>query len=576
MTKKELSPAQIIGEAPLGDSILPVIDSSQPINQLCRSVATNLERNTLFNFNGEFITIEKQEIIDQDGSRSSRPRTVPMTPDRFVSWVGDFMYFRRADRPNESYTSLTVDQARKILASDVLRAAMPEIKEICPVRLPLWRRAEDGTQSVELAPEGYDESSKIYTCSCITFDESTHYEPEAIKKAMFNLLGEFPWVDYDTDEDDDNLDPAHIAKKHRELFDASRSVACYMAFTLGQFCRHLITRHPAVIVNANIPGSGKTLLASLGLAAVFGTPEVNPMPKKEDDLGKLLFTHLLYGNPYILLDDITGMASTFINQYATTRWISDRVLGSNTLRTVENRMQIIGTGNDVRLTPDVARRALIIDLFLDVKPTEKKHKRTLSSTNLDAPEWRRSMLQILWSLVCNWAAKGCPRALAPNSMPSFESFVDVAGNIVVAAGWISPFTARPDEGMGGDKTGRGIEMIIQHMASLVTPQTDDAPHKGLARPYTQDDALEIAKLLGITDDVTFGIDKQKSLGHKLAAKKGMRFIDEYGRRCKFSRRRESDRTKYYLYIRSEPAADTAIPRVLSDNTVYMDPPSGRK
>lgn len=530
----QLTTAQILGTAPLQQDGRPNVRTNQLASVIAQSVADNLPYGALYRYRDEYMTICTQIQSTPEGSTYKILEKRVMTANRFATWIEQFMTFSPTEK--DPVESLSKVLAEKILASDYLRMSIPEIREICPVRLPAWSRAADGGRVLSILPSGYDPETRIYSAETVSWDPTTTYPQQIVIKTFRNLLSSFPW-----------------GENGHSTFTQIRSVACFMAYMIGQFCRHLISRQPMVLFNGNQPGTGKTLLAKLGLGPVHGKANVNSFPRDEASLQKMLFTKLMGGAQYVLIDDLNSLNSTTINQYATSDEIADRVLGTNTEFCGENRMQIIGTGNNLPTTPDIERRSMIIDLFDVVKSIDKNIQNPTSENIFNKAEWRSDMLACLWSLVWSWSEAGCPILCSKSAMPSFESFAEVVGSIVMHAGFISPFTRREAATMeGGDVRGATIERLLIKLAMEIHPEAGEL-HTGIAKSYTVKDVMEIAESLAIVDIICSGKNPNQSLGHQLRKLKGRQYMDGYGRRFTFGRREDAVSSLYNVVILSEPS-----------------------
>ena len=528
----DLTDAEILGEAPLAVEGLPCVATELHISALARAVMRNIPEHRLFDSNGMICTVELQEILTADGVRRLRPTLREMDARRFTTWVESFVCFNKfgvAAAPE----SISVQHAEKILASDICREYIHRLRGVVPVRLPVWHTdPSTGKRSIRLAPEGYDPETQIYTCNLLPYAEDFTPSADACMRAMQGLLGEFPWADM-TDGS--------------RTFSASREVSCFITYMIGQYCRLLMGRQPIVIFNANQPGSGKTLLAAMGLAPVQGAPTIIPAPKDEAEINKTLFSILASGANYVLFDDIPSLTSNYINQYGTAPSITGRVLGSSTTLTIENTMQLIATGNNLLTTPDVERRTIIIDLFSPWEATEKRHTNTHTMSTINQPRWRAEMLALLWCWVRRWAEAGMPAYYHGEQKASFENYVQIAGNIARHAGFAHAWEKRATTGAGGDTTGAHLQAVIREAASLGCEDwPENAGHN--CCQYTVAELLTIAEGLGISDAVTSARDKEKtrSFGARLAKYKGRYFTDRHGRSFEFGRRRDQDRTRYII------------------------------
>lgn len=528
----KLTTAQILGTAPVQVDGRPNIRTNQMASLVAQAVADNLPYGALYRYRDEFITINTVQRVTPDGSTYVVLEKRHMTASRFTTWVEQFMTF--SPRENDLVESLSKVLAEKVLASDYLRVSVPEISEMSPVRLPAWGVREDGERFLRILPAGYDPVTRIYSAETVVWDAGKVYPIPAVIRALSRNLSTFPW----------NEGGAAITQ--------IRSASCFMAYMVGQFCRHLINRQPMVLFNGNQPGTGKTLLAKYGLGPVHGKANVNPFPKDDASLQKMLFTKLMDGAQYVLIDDLLSLSSTTINQYATSDEIADRILGTNTEFSGPNRMQIIGTGNNLPTTPDVERRSLIIDLFDVCKSIDKNIENPLSESSFSRASWRSDMLTALWSLVWHWSDAGCPVKCPASSMPSFEAFAEVVGSIVMMAGFISPFTKRSVTTEGGDVRGNALERLLVRLAEQIEPENMNAPHTNLSRLYSVKDVMDIAEGMGLVDIICAGKNPNQSMGHQLRKLKGRQYVDRQGRMFTFGRREDAVSSQYNVVILSEP------------------------
>lgn len=545
-TTNTLTPAQILGAAPLLPGGLPSIYTKRPISELARAVATNIPRGALWLYHGRIVTISHKAETDTEGNTYHVPEVKDMDADRFPSWVEQFISFRKAEPVHSEVESLGKPKVVQILASDILRNSLPEVRRINAVRLPIWGPTDPATgkRTIKLADPGYDAATGIYTMDLCPYS-TTRADLPSLHRALCSLLGEFPW--------DDITDGSHT-------FATSRNVACFMAYMVGQYCRNLITLQPLILVNANTQGSGKTLLAAIGLSPVHGAPTVTPCPNNDEELRKTLFATLAAGASYCLLDDLPSLVASTVNQFSTAPKVSDRKMHSQEIITFPNTMQIISTGNNLKITPDIERRALIIDLFAETKPTETTHTDHLEISATNRPKWRSSLLSVLYNLLQHWVEAGMPAICPRNAKSSFESFVAIAGNITRHSGFADPFAKRPSDGTSGDTVGKLCEHLICGIAGASCPAFPADP-ADCTRTCSLQELLEAANAYGITDSITYGHDKLKSLGQKLRNFKGRKFTDTRGRRFQFGRRRSVDGTRYdFFFFTGDTFREPALPQ----------------
>ena len=523
----QLTPAQVLGTMAVDAPALPLLDMSVTISELTRNIVLNLPKHKLFMYKNKCVTVDTELTTDKDGNTFPRPLIKEMDRHRFATWIEQHMAFCK-NSYDRQLTSLGDPKIKQILASDIFLNALPKIREICPVRMPVWTGKQNPRPALSI--KGYDPATELYTLETAKFNASTRLTHEQCRTQLAELLHGFPWAD--------------ITDTSR-TFDTSRNVAAFVAYMVGQFCRHLITLQPMVLFNANQQGSGKTLLAALGLAAVHGAPTVTPYPDNDDELRQTLFSKLAAGASYCLLDDLPSLTSKTINQFTTAPSLSLRKMYTQEDTEHPNAMQLISTGNDLRTTTDIERRAMIIDLFCAEKVTDIEHSNHLDIFHLNRKALRAQLLSVLWSMVSNWTDVGCPILCAKNAKASFERFAEIAGSITKFTGFADPFEKRINPGTGGDTAAALLEQLIQDIATSSCPEFP-ASVSSATRVLCTDECLQAAIAHGIADILVSGYDKLKSLGMKLSKLKGRRFADKNGRLFQFGRRRSASRTNYEI------------------------------
>lgn len=165
-----------------------------------------------------------------------------------------------------------------------------------------------------------------------------------------------------------------------------------------------------VIIDATNAGSGKTLLETL-IGIVHGMTMQGDMPRDEDELRKRMVALLVNVTaPVIGFDNLKGsIGSGWLEAFLSGHEISDRLLGSSTFVTVINDRLIIATGNNARVTGDMARRTLMIHLDPGL---DKAYKRTgFDIPDLDSwmREHRGEYLWALLTLARGWIVAGAPQ-----------------------------------------------------------------------------------------------------------------------------------------------------------------------
>jgi hypothetical protein len=249
----------------------------------------------------------------------------------------------------------------------------------------------------------------------------------------------------------------------------SRSQAVQVASMLALFCMALIPKganRMGFIYNANSQRSGKTLLAKLAIMTVCGVFKAQPWKGNEDDLNKILDAEMLAGSMYICFDNVRGfMGSQTLEGLMTAPQWTGRVLGKTQMFTAENRMNLFITGNDCIVSPDMAHRCLICDLFVEQGDVQERQVENLiDEVWLMNKENRRCILSALWGMVRAWADAGKPLASSFGFKPrlGFERWGEIIGGIVGHAGFGNPLE-RVQLESAGDSEDRNIRKLFERM-----------------------------------------------------------------------------------------------------------------
>jgi len=193
---------------------------------------------------------------------------------------------------------------------------------------------------------------------------------------------------------------------------------------------------PIHLVEAPTAGSGKGLLCNLVSVVVTGrVSDGRTLPAHEDEARKMLTAELAKGRPVILLDnaderkklDCPSLASVITSE----SW-TDRLLGKTAMVTLPNRALWLLTGNNPRLSLEIARRCVRIR----IDPRVDRPWRRSGFRHPLIIEWARQnrvrLVRAVLVLVRAWLAAGRP--MHEPRLGSFERWSGVLGGILQVAG----------------------------------------------------------------------------------------------------------------------------------------------
>ena len=245
------------------------------------------------------------------------------------------------------------------------------------------------------ASPGYHSDSRLFVApQGLVVPRVKHApSPEDVDRAkdliLNEVLGDFPFLD-----------------------TSDRTAA--VALLLLPFVRDMIYGPtPLHLVTKPQPGIGGTLLVeTLCFPALGKDPGMQPMPTNDAEVQRRITADLLKGRGVVVFENIprdTVLASGQLASALTAAEWEDRQIRTSTLLTLPITNAWIATGNDVRVSDEIARRVLPIRLrAVDENPYERTGFR-----HRDLKAWTREHRgDLVWAaltLVQAWVAQGMPR-----------------------------------------------------------------------------------------------------------------------------------------------------------------------
>ncbi len=193
---------------------------------------------------------------------------------------------------------------------------------------------------------------------------------------------------------------------------------------------------PLHLVEASVQGSGKDLLINTCLRCAMGNklPSSLTQGRDEDEWRKRITTYLRTGTESIAVRNLRGhLQSATLEAVLTLPQWEDRQLGNLDLVSYPNLAVWAGSGNNVSLSEDMARRVIRCMLTPDVeKPGDRtgfRHEHLLDWMAENRPE----VLRMAWTIVLGWARAGAPTSVGP-LLGSYESWAQNVGGVLQFCG----------------------------------------------------------------------------------------------------------------------------------------------
>jgi hypothetical protein len=214
-------------------------------------------------------------------------------------------------------------------------------------------------------------------------------------------------------------------------FDSEAALAHAWALYLLPFVREMIEGPtPLHIINAPKEGTGKGLTNFVCTSPfVPGGPKVRTQPKTNEEWGKALLGYLEEGESHMFFDNASySLDSGTLALCLTERVFANRRLGTNTSVAVPIRCVWSVTGNNVEVSPEIARRSVWIGLdancedparrnyAVDLRQFVREHRSEAVSAALTCIRW--------------WIKHGKP-LWTGGTMGSYEQWVETMGGILM-------------------------------------------------------------------------------------------------------------------------------------------------
>jgi hypothetical protein len=487
----------------------PSVDIGEPVSEVAASMGRLLRNEAIF-LRGKQVWAE-----DLNGELAR------MDSEFLCSWVERALTCTKMTMQGPKRVSMGKDLAAKVLKSTEFRSWLRPLRAIRSVRMAVLRASGD----LELLPKGYDEEAQTWTMDEVDFPKEMPVV-EAVRK-IERWFGEWPWDDME-----------------KSILD-SGSCGAIVGAMMGQFCDAILpvgTKRPMVVVTANQAGSGKSTLVRMVLTPVNGLPGEGDLPEDKQELIKLLQAAAINRLPYLVLDDIGRfLRSPALNRFVTSARHAGRIMGGQAVFDEESMTQVCVTGNNLEITVDLARRAVVAGLFVPGEVQGRKFRCEINDSFLSREATRAEMLGACWSILraAHAEAKGDLLSVPQGRcwLASFEEWSAVVQRCLLAARWkADPLVADRARELAATEE---VEMRAL-LASLGERVTDEHP---VAR-WEYGEIIEEARRLNVFEwlvggagepdpkldaKARFGLRLKQWMGRELARKSDGRVV-QFGKR----------------------------------------------
>jgi hypothetical protein len=232
-----------------------------------------------------------------------------------------------------------------------------------------------------------------------------------------------------------------------------------LAAILTPFARYAFKGpSPLFLIDSNVRGSGKSLLADVTSMLWQGAPMPRtPAPNDDEEWRKTITTFVRDAEPIILIDNVvTELGSKALDAALTGSIWKNRLLGKNEQITAPLQISWYVTGNNLLLKADTTRRCLHIKLDSKEERSEFRHPDLLKWVNQNRPRLVKDVLTILRAFF----VAGRPKQNIP-PWGSFEGWSDLVREAVCWVTGIDPGNTRNELVSQSDTEAHLLGMIIE-------------------------------------------------------------------------------------------------------------------
>jgi hypothetical protein len=233
----------------------------------------------------------------------------------------------------------------------------------------------------------------------------------------------------------------------------TNGLSVFLSAILSLIGRHLIDGNiPLHLVDANAAGSGKGKLIDIaGIIATGSHFPVQQLSTNIEEQRKNISSQVLAGTTALHLDNAESgsvLKSTVMDSIITSRYWSDRRLGSNDLDTDFVRTVFFMSGNNISLGGDTSRRVIRIRLESKTANPEDRHEFKHRRIMQHVASHRRTYLTHAITMLAAYLRSSSPPFEGLRETGSFEEWSDLVRECIIWSGmpdpWDSNATVKKD------------------------------------------------------------------------------------------------------------------------------------
>jgi len=247
--------------------------------------------------------------------------------------------------------------------------------------------------------------------------------------------------------------------------DGDASLAAAFALILLPFMREMIPgATPAHVITKPVPGSGSGYLKD-ACSIIFSGQKTSSMTYTSDqnELRKTLTSVISEDQKTICFDNIPEALDSDVLANAITDRFQARLLGGNRTVDIEPRMVWILTANNIKMSPELVRRSVVLKLDSGLSDpearTDFKHGDIIGYVRAN----RGKLVWACLTLIQHWIANGMMK-WEGRGMANFRDWAECVGGVLTCAG-IGGFLDNLDEFKEYAETGKDAD--VQQLMNVI-------------------------------------------------------------------------------------------------------------
>jgi putative DNA primase/helicase len=226
---------------------------------------------------------------------------------------------------------------------------------------------------------------------------------------------------------------------------------------------------PLTLIDANAPGTGKSLLVDVASVISTGMSAArSPDVRDEEELRKRITSHLMAGDRLCMIDNVRGGSKIgwpALDALLTSETWSDRELGKSGVVRLPAKTQWFVTGNNLAVGTDIARRTLRVRLEASVERPELRSGFKHDPLLREIRRMRRDLMSKALLVVRSYIYAGRPD-VGVKPLGSFESWSVIVRNAIIWAGLADPVDALVGNEEGVDEEDSARKVLLLNWKSL--------------------------------------------------------------------------------------------------------------